>query len=146
MDLRKGREDWVGQYGGFWNSTELALIWSFWPYVTHRKPDPVCHADTTCLMYVPVTCHPAALYLAPAYATAAPQNLSKPTHFTLSSSIQANYHVKRCFQICSFLSVGPRHCVLTRRSLPLWVHHALRKHPSHGICSITQNRKPSGSL
>lgn len=148
MDIRKRREDWVDQHGGFWNSTELALIWTQFLAICHTQETRYCvscwhYQSDVCSSNLP-PCSSLSDYMLRNPRN--PQNLSQPTHFTLSSSIQVNYQVKRFFQICSFLSVGPRHCVLTHRSLPVWVHHALRKHPSHGICSISLNRKPSGSL
>lgn len=53
MDIRKGREDWVDQYGGFWNSTELALIWTRFLAVCHTQETRSC---VSCWHYLSDVC------------------------------------------------------------------------------------------
>lgn len=79
----------------------------------------------TGLMYVPANNRPAALYLTPGHPFLAIQNLSKPTHPTLSSSVQVlKYRAasEEAFSNVLFSGCLPPQCVLTPRPLPVWSH------------------------
>lgn len=155
--LRKeGRKEGIS--GGFWKATELLLIWflCFLPCVTGKKTDPVCHADTTCLLSqvhwfdVCSSKQPSSSSLSdsrppfpsnPKFVQAHP-----PYPEQLSPGPQISGREWGGVFKCAVFWVSATSVCADPQATSCMKSSALRKHPSHRRRSLTLHRKLSGCM
>lgn len=129
-ETRERRKEGGDQWRILKSNRAASDLVSLFLAVRHRQENRPCVMLTlpascpkcTGLMYVPATHRPAALYLTPGHPFLAIQNLSKPTHPTLSSSVQVlKYRAtsEGAFSNVLFSGCLPPQCVLTPRPLPV---------------------------